>query len=425
MSIPDRERVAVIGGGVIGAATAYYLATKGRAVTIIDRGEFGKACSHGNCGYISPSHVLPLCGPGAIKDAIKAILRPNSPFKIRARLDLSLWSWLFKFAKNCSREKMIATAHAKQALLKSSRALYADLVKSELPGVEWSADGVLFVYQTPGEFEHYAATDQLLRNEFGLGARAIDSEELVAMEPALKPGLAGAWHYDTDAHLRPDRLMTAWKQRLTELSVEFREHCRVIDFEPTASQDRALRVIVEKGDPIAAESYVVATGAWTPLLNSQLGARVPIQPGKGYSMTMSRPQICPKYPMIFEEHRVAVTPWPSGYRLGSTMEFTGYDASLNRKRLALLRNGATLYLHEPMGKPITEEWSGFRPMSSDDLPIIGPSPRFENVYVAAGHGMLGVSMAPATGKLIAELICRELPHIEPQAYSFRRFLKTH
>jgi D-amino-acid dehydrogenase len=104
------------------------------------------------------------------------------------------------------------------------------------------------------------------------------------------------------------------------------------------------------------------------------------------------------------------------------MEFTGYDATLNRKRLALLRNGATLYLHEPMGKPITEEWSGFRPMSSDDLPIIGPSPRFENVYVAAGHGMLGVSMAPATGKLVAELICRELPHIEPHAYSFRRFL---
>lgn len=420
MSQAAADRSVVIGGGVVGAACAYYLARQGRPVTLIDRGEFGRKCSHGNCGYVSPSHALPLCGPGAIKDALKALLRPNSPFKIRARFDPALWGWLLKFARNCSREKMLETARPKQALLNSSRTLYDGLVTSELADCEWTADGCLFVYQTPGEFEHYAATDQCLRSEFGLGARAIDSEELVRMEPALKPGLAGAWHYETDAHLRPDRLMQAWKRTLLSLGVDIRENCELIDFEPSASLSRAHRAITT-GEPLEAASFVVAAGAWTPQLNRQLGASIPIQPGKGYSITMGRPALCPRYPMIFEQHRVAVTPWASGYRLGSTMEFAGYDERLTRSRLKLLRTGAAHYLHEPLGQPVSEEWYGFRPMSCDDLPIIGPSPRFENVYIAAGHGMLGISMSPATGKLVAELISGDLPHIDPLPYSIRRF----
>lgn len=420
MNTLPTDRVVVVGGGVIGAACAYYLAKAGRKVTILDRGLFGRKCSHGNCGYVSPSHVLPLCGPGAVKDSLKALLRPNSPFKIRPRFDLTMWRWMLQFAKNCNREKMIATGHAKQALLQSSREAYTGLTAGELSDVEWAADGVLFVYQSPGEFEHYAATDQLLREEFGLAARPIDSEELIRMEPSLKPGLAGAWHYETDAHLRPDKLMAAWHRTLLAMGVEFRERCRLIAFESAASQSRAWRAITD-GENLEAEAFVIATGAWTPELNSQLAANVPIQPGKGYSITMTRPEPCPQRPMIFEQHRVAVTPWPSGYRLGSTMEFAGYDETLNRSRLGLLKKGAALYLDRPMGPQVVEEWYGFRPMSSDDLPIIGPSPRFENVFLAAGHGMLGVSMAPATGRLVAELACNEVTHIDPAPYSIRRF----
>ena len=166
---------------------------------------------------------------------------------------------------------------------------------------------------------------------------------------------------------------------------------------------------------------IFATGAWSPLLQGELGCRIPVQPGKGYSMTMVRPEQCPKYPMIFEEHRVAVTPLTNAYRLGSTMEFAGYDASLNRKRLGLLSAGARHYLHTPTAEPVLEEWTGWRPMSCDGKPIIGRIPRLNNAWLATGHSMLGLSMATGTGKLVAQLLTGQPTHIDPHPYRVDRF----
>ena len=151
----------------------------------------------------------------------------------------------------------------------------------------------------------------------------------------------------------------------------------------------------------------MATGAWTPLLNRELGCKVPIQPGKGYSITMPRPAKCPTIPLIFEEHRVAVTPMQSGYRLGSIMEFAGYDRTINPRRIEMLRSGASHYLLEPTAEPVVEQWYGWRPMTPDSLPIIRRSPARNNVVIAAGHNMLGLSMAPATGKQVAEMLSGE------------------
>src|SRR5262249_38665202 len=154
---------------------------------------------------------------------------------------------------------------------------------------------------------------------------------------------------------------------------------------------------------IQADAFVVALGAWTPQLSLELGCDLPIQPGKGYSITMSRPGVCPRLPMIFEEHRLAVSPFSSGYRIGPPMEFAGYDETMDRRRLSLLTEAAKLYLREPSTSPVQEEWWGWRPMVPDGKPIIGATPRMGNVWLATGHGMLGLSMAPATGKLITEL----------------------
>lgn len=166
---------------------------------------------------------------------------------------------------------------------------------------------------------------------------------------------------------------------------------------------------------------MIAAGAWTPRLNVDLGCRIPIQPGKGYSMTMPRPARSPNIPLLFEEHRVAVTPMQSGYRLGSIMEFAGYDASLDPRRLELLRTGASHYLIEPTAEPIVERWFGWRPMTYDGIPIIGRSPALQNVLIAAGHNMLGLSMASATGKLVTELLSDEPTHIDATPYSPSRF----
>jgi D-amino-acid dehydrogenase len=206
---------------------------------------------------------------------------------------------------------------------------------------------------------------------------------------------------------------------LAAQGVEVREQCELRDL--VVEGRLARRLITNRGE-IQADQVVVATGAWTPLLQRLLRAPISIQPGKGYSLTMPRPKLCPKYSMIFEEHRVAVTPMSSAYRIGSTMEFAGYDASLNPARLQFLRDGAALYLDEPHVEPVLESWAGWRPMSPDSLPLIGPTPAIENLFIAAGHGMLGVSMSPATGRLIAELVSGETPHVDPAPYAVGRRL---
>jgi D-amino-acid dehydrogenase len=412
------RKAVVVGGGVVGSACAYYLAQRAWEVTIVEQNRFGRGCSHGNCGYVSPSHVLPHAQPGAIWPVMKTMLQRNSPFIVRPRFDPALWSWLAGFARKCNQQDMLTAATAITALLKSSRRLFDDLFAAESFDCDWEKRGLLFVFKSRSHFDHYAEVDKLLREQFDTPARRIEEDALLALEPALKPGIAGAYLYDCDAHLRSDKLMASWRRVLESKHVTIREGCELIDFHHNGSK---VTDVETTGGTHAADAVVVATGAWTPKLAKQLRCKLPIQPGKGYSMTMPRPKLCPKIPMIFEEHRVAITPFKSGYRVGSTMEFAGYDASLNPKRLELLRKGAQLYLHDPLAEPVQEEWWGWRPMIYDGRPVIGTVPAYENVLVAAGHGMLGLSMSTGTGKLVSEMLSGESPHIDPTPYAATRF----
>lgn len=412
------RRVVVIGGGVVGACCAYYLSRAGSTVTIVDRGLFGAACSHANCGYVCPSHILPLATPGAIWSTLKTLVQKNSPLKVRPRVALQNLGWFLGFARRCNQRDMLEAGKAIQTILDSSRLLYDELIRSEAMRCEWETKGLLFVFQTPKQFEHYAHTDELLRTHFSMTAKRFDGAELAALEPALKPGLAGGYLYQSDAHLRPDRLMLELRRVLIARGVEIRENCEVSGF---ARGSEGVRGVKTPLGEISGDQFVVATGAWTPLLNQELGCRIPIQPGKGYSLTMPRPALCPKYPLIFEEHRVAATPFQSGYRLGSTMEFAGYDTTLNRSRLTLLTDAARLYLREPVAEPVQEEWWGWRPMTYDGLPIVDRAPAGANVFIAAGHNMLGLSMATATGKLIGELVNGQKTHLDPAPYRVSRF----
>ena len=415
-----QQHVLIIGGGVVGAMSAYHLSRDGHCVTIIDQGKFGAGCSHGNCGYVCPSHALPLPQPGAISTTLKAMLKPDAPLYIKPRLDPRLWSWLLHFARRCNETDMMAAARARVALLNASKQLYLDLLKEEQIDCDWEERGLLFVYQSQREMDKYAATDALLREHFDLAAVRYDGDALSELEPALKPGLAGAWHYEGDAHLRADKLMADLRRVLEGRGVNIREHVAFRGFARSAG--RAWGAATDAGE-IPADAFVVATGATAALLDRELGVKIPIQPGKGYSITMPRPAACPTRPMIFEEHKVAITPFKSGYRIGSTMEFAGYDTTLNRKRLDALKRGAAHYLTDPYGPPgaTEQEWFGWRPMTYDDVPILGPLPSLANVHLAVGHGMLGVSMAPATGRLIADLIGGKPPVVDAAPYSVARF----
>lgn len=413
-----KQRAVIVGAGVIGVACADLLARQGWAVTLLDRGRVGAACSHGNCGYVCPSHVLPLAGPGVLVSTLKVLFRSHSPLAIRWRADPALWGWLFRFARRCNRRDMLRAGHALHGLLQSSRREYDRLFDGGDVSAEWSPTGLLFVFGSRHEHEHYASTDQLLRKEFGVPAERFDGDAVDALEPALRSGLAGGWLYRGDGHLQPATLMRSWATRCVRSGVTIREDRAVDDL--VIRNGRAIAVRAGAED-FPAEAVIIAAGAWTPLLHRLIGAKVPIQPGKGLSITTSRPARCPQYPLIFEERRVAVTPFADSYRVGSTMEFAGYDTTINPRRLELLKQGAAEFLQEPLGGELREEWMGWRPMVPDGLPIIGRAPRAENVWLATGHGMLGVTLAPGTAKLIAELVTGQAPHVDPTPFRVGRF----
>jgi D-amino-acid dehydrogenase len=410
--------VLIVGAGIIGISCAYYLRKEGYSVTVIDRGSIAGACSHGNCGYICPSHVLPLTEPGAIRTAMKSMFKRDAPFRVKPRLSPALWNWMWQFARRCNQKQMLAAGAHLKAILDSSMVEYRQLLETESVDGQWKNDGLLYVLRSEHAMKEFADNDRMLSENFGVSATRIAGEDLPSMDPALKPGLAGAFHYEHDTSVRPDQLNAQWAACANDHGVTFIENCQLNEIKKT--KGRITHLDTSQGD-MKADRFVFATGAWTAKLSAALDCRIPIQPGKGYSVTMTRPDPCPKMPMLFPEHKVGVSPFDDGYRLGSMMEFAGYDTSIPPRRIQQLRDSAKPYLQAPYTDQTQESWYGWRPMTWDSLPIIGRVPRIPNAYLATGHNMLGLSLAPATGKLIAEIIGERDTHIDASAFSPTRF----
>jgi D-amino-acid dehydrogenase len=246
----------------------------------------------------------------------------------------------------------------------------------------------------------------------------VAGEDLFRLEPALREDICGAWYHKTDSHLRPDKLLAAWQQVLLKMGVVFREHCRL---QGLIAENRRIHHAETTGGVYSADTYVLAAGAWTPRLTSRLKLNIPVQPGKGYSLTMTPPSLSPQMPCYFYEKSVVATPWKSGFRLGGTMEFSGFNSIIRSARIHNLVSAANAYLKAPVESPEAEAWVGMRPMVYDDLPIVDRAPHQANLVVATGHGMSGISMATSTGKLVAEIIIGHKPHIDPTGFGIHRF----
>jgi D-amino-acid dehydrogenase len=413
----ERGDVLVLGGGVIGLSCAYFLLRQGRSVRVLERGAAGGATSHGNCGTLTPSHAPPLAAPGVIARAARWMLRPDAPLYIAPRVDPALALWLLRFALRCNRRDWWASARAKGALLTASRALIEDLVRADGLDCGFEASGLDYVYRDPRAFDADRAGLADLA-ELGIAARVRDGQSLGREEPALVPGLAGAIHFPGDAQLRPDRYTAELARRVRELGGVVEEGAEVRGLR--IARGRATGVDTDSGAREAAD-VVVALGPWSAPFLRPLGLRLPIQPGKGYSLTWSRPSMVPAAPLVLREHSVCVTAWADGMRLGSTMEFSGYDARLNRTRLDAIVRAARAYLREPTGPVLEEEWYGWRPMTPDDLPLVGAAPGRDGLWLATGHGMMGMGMSAITGQLLAELLTGAPPSSDPAPVRPGRF----
>jgi D-amino-acid dehydrogenase len=415
-SVRDDD-VLILGGGVIGLACAYYLLQAGRGVTVLEQGTVGCGSSHGNCGTLTPSHAPPLAMPGVIGHALKALFRPDAPLRIAPRFDPVLWRWLLGFARRCNWRDFRAATEARAPLLLESRRLIESLIREESIDCEFESRGTLYVFRDEAAFERSQWLPRALA-DVGIAIQTLDGNRIEAMEPALKPGVARGYFNPGDAHLRPDRYVAALARLVRARGGSIVEGARIEAIVRAGS--RIERVRTSRGD-FAGREIVLALGAWSPSLTRGLGLRVPIQPGKGYSITFERPALAPRIPLVLKERSVCVTAWSSGYRLGSTMEFAGYDASLNRARLDALKRAAAEYLHEPEGPAVVEEWFGWRPMTPDDLPLIGRAPRLENLVMATGHGMLGVSLSAITGVLVRDIVTGAPPSIDAAPCDPARF----
>ena len=411
------SEVLIIGGGIIGLASAYYLAKAGKRVRLVEQDSIGAGASHGNCGLIFTSHLIPLCAPGTIRQELKRMFRRTSPLYVSLAPDIKRIKWFLNFAKKCKSEHMAHAMRAREKILQSSKSLFETLFREEQLECDWEERGVLLVFKTRSAMQKYVQTNNHLK-PFDLDAVALTGDELFSLELALQKNVCGAWFHKTDSHLRPDKLMQTWKHLLQKMGAAIEENCRLEAL--VSEQNRIFKAQTTRGD-YTADEYVLTAGAWTPQITQHLGLNIPIQPGKGYSITMERPAVCPKIPCYFYEKSVVATPWKSGFRLGGTMEFSGFNSDILAGRIQNLISAAKEYLNEPAGQPIIEEWVGMRPMVYDDLPIIGRSPNQRNLVIATGHGMSGISMATGTGKLVSEIISGCEPHIDPTAFDVNRF----
>lgn len=410
--------VLIIGAGHIGIACAHYLRQDGHNVTVIDQGKIGDGCSHANCGFIAPSHVLPLTTPGALWEGLKSLFQPAAPFRVKPQLRGALYRWMFEFGRRCTHRRMLEAGKVLQTILDASRHEYLALLDDPAIDCEWREKGLMFVFGSDKALQEFAETDALLTENFELSARYVPGTDLQDLEPALRDGLAGAFLYENDALLRPDLLNSAWSGRLREQGVTFVEQCRLQGVE---KNDGEISAIVTSQGRMTADRYVFATGAWSSKFAADLECDIPVEPGKGYSVTMTNPDVMPEYPLIFEEAHIAVTPFANNYRIGSMMEFAGFDDSISPSRIQQLQDLARPFLKTPAGHAIEEEWFGWRPMTWDSLPIIGRVPRLPNALLATGHNMLGLTLAPITGKLIADLVAERPTELPLEALSPARF----
>lgn len=410
--------VLILGGGVIGLACALFLLRQGASVRVLEQGTPGCGASHGNCGTITPSHAAPLAMPGTLGVALRSMLRADAPLYLNPRFDGPRLRWLLGFARHCNWTDFHRAATARSAILQRSRRLLGELVRDEALDCEFAEEGELYVYRSvpvmaADERHHATVLDRL-----GVEVRRLRGDAVEAMEPALKPGVVGGLFHPGDARLRPDRYVAELARRVRELGGVIESGARIEGFDVDGR--RITQVRTSRG-AFAGGRVLLALGAWSPLLARTLGLRLPMQPGKGYSITYTRPARAPRHALVLREAQVCVTTWASGYRLGSTMEFSGYAEGLNRARLDALRRGAAAGLHEPEGPRQLEEWWGWRPMSVDEVPIIGPSTRWSNLHLATAHGMLGVSMSAATGELVAAQLGGTTPVLDPLPYAPARF----
>jgi D-amino-acid dehydrogenase len=412
-------QVTIIGGGVIGLCCAYYLQKQGYEVTIIEKGDITSGTSFGNAGYVSPSHFIPLASPGIVAQGLRWMLSSSSPFYIKPRLNWDLIRWGFTFWKNANEETVKRNAPHLNNILQLSRELTTDM-KNELGNhFRMEEIGCLMLYKNEKTEKHERELADEAK-QFNIETKIFNAAEVQALEPDVEVNVRGGVLYPIDAHLHPADFMQTVKDHLLKAGVKLQLNTNVTGFEK--QNGKVISVITDKGT-FNCNELIIASGSWLPLVTEQLGIHVLLQAGKGYSMTFENMQKNLRYPAILVDDRVAMTPMGKDLRMGGTMEISGVNSPLLIKRAEAIFNASKKYypsLNVQFPGP-GKIWHGLRPLTPDGLPYIGRTSKYENVTLAGGHAMVGLSLAAATGKLVQQIVAKQKTEIEMQAFAPERF----
>lgn len=400
-------KVAIIGGGVVGLCAALYCAQRGWQVTVLERnGERRDGCSYENTGMVVPSHFVPLAAPGMVALALRWMWNPAAPFYVKPRASWDLIDWGLKFWRAASAERVRRAAPLLRDLSLASRECFAQLAAQE-DDFQLENRGLLALCKTPHALEEEARVAELARG-LGIAAQVLDESETAAREPAVRMEVAGSVYYPGDANLAPDRLMASLERRS---GAKFLWNTQVTGFRTRQGKIQAVQTPRQE---IEADEYLLCAGSWSAQLAQRLGLRLPLQPGKGYSLTLAHPRQAPRHCAILSEARVAVSPINGALRFGGTMELAGLNEDINPVRVRGIAEAAARYYPEltPGDFAGIRPWRGLRPCSPDGLPYVGRPRALSNLVVATGHAMLGVTLGPITGRLCAQILSGEQPGVD-------------
>jgi len=412
------KKVAIIGGGITGLCSAYYLVKAGHDVTIVDKGNITDGASFINAGYVTPSHFVPIAEPGMINQGIKWMFNNSSPFYIKPRWDMDFFKWSWYFKKSSTKQKVAKAIPVLKELNEKSRDLYAEMLASLDFDFHMERKGLLMVYKSAKNEEHEAKLAEKGK-ELGLDVSVLDKKALHDLEPQFSEDVIGGVHYECDAHSTPNLFMKNLKKWLEDKGVKFVLEETVTGLEVDG---KTIKAITTETNTIEADEFIMAAGSWTFPLTKKLGLNIPIQPGKGYSMNITR-ETNITLPAILTEAKVAVTPMDGFTRFAGTMELSGDNSTILPNRVEAIANAASSFYS---GFKLTSEekqsaTSGLRPVSPDGLPFIGKSSKFKNLNVAAGHAMMGWSLGPITGKLMSEIIDANTTSVLLEPFDLERF----
>lgn len=366
---------------------------------LLDAGEPGGACSSGNAGWIVPSFSTPLPAPGLTIAMLLRMLRRGGPLAIAPAALPSLAPWLWQFRRYCNPSDFERGTRALTALAQGTQSLLRALADDGISFERHDA-GVLFAYRRESDMRQGARDFALLR-ECGLAMPgSLSGDEARALEPALSDQVIGGYLVAEDCHVRPESLTAALADRVAALGVEVRRGVRVLGGKP---MDGGIALETSAG-AMRADRVLIAAGAWSAALAAIFGGKLPVQGGKGYSVTVQSPPWRFRRAVYLAEAHVACSPFAGAMRFAGTMELAGMDSRIDQRRLDAVCRSAEPYLRETLPWRSGSSWAGLRPLTPDGLPLIGRLPGHDRVYVATGHAMLGMTLAPTTAELIARLI---------------------